>query len=540
RVWAEQSNTTAGLRRLVVELDNLQAAYAHCAGGGADDPASASRRLALCLALDPVLSTRGPVDVHLERLDASLAEAARRASSEPELVARALAARGRLRKSRGWIPEALADLQEAASLARGAKLRALEARLDADMGEAHLAQGRMDEALAHFERALGARLVGRDRIVRGRALASLGLLHHGQGRLDRALDAYERAVAVLAELGDDVTRASVLKDIGSLRLQQGRHEEAEAIYRQSLALQRDLGDRRVLGVVLGNLGILAQERGRLEEARTSFERALAHVREVADRMLEGHLLGYLAGLGLERGDLAGARALYLEAIGVLREVGDRRLEGTFRACLGSIEASEGHIDAANEAFEGAETLLEGVGDPALLSACVIHRGHLDLAEARTAAGRGDGASADALRRRARARLDALRPPIDSDDLRFAARLLSRALGEGALVVAADTSWFRVPGGAPVSLETRKPLRFIVAALIERRLAQPGAALSTEALFAAGWPGERALPQASANRVKVALSSLRTMGLRAMLLHGEDGYSLDPAVPVTMEAPAQRP
>ncbi len=53
------------------------------------------------------------------------------------------------------------------------------------------------------------------------------------------------------------------------------------------------------------------------------------------------------------------------------------------------------------------------------------------------------------------------------------------------------------------------------------------------LLAAGWPGEKVLPFAGRNRVHVALTTLRGMGLRDVLLSDGDGYHLDPSVPLSL-------
>ena len=46
---------------------------------------------------------------------------------------------------------------------------------------------------------------------------------------------------------------------------------------------------------------------------------------------------------------------------------------------------------------------------------------------------------------------------------------------------------------------------------------------------AGWPGERTLPEAGANRVYSAVRDLRKLGLRDVLVRADDGYRLDPRV-----------
>jgi len=54
----------------------------------------------------------------------------------------------------------------------------------------------------------------------------------------------------------------------------------------------------------------------------------------------------------------------------------------------------------------------------------------------------------------------------------------------------------------------------------------------EGLLEKGWPGERVHPEAGADRVYMALSTLRKLGLREVLVSRDDGYLLDPRVPVT--------
>jgi len=67
----------------------------------------------------------------------------------------------------------------------------------------------------------------------------------------------------------------------------------------------------------------------------------------------------------------------------------------------------------------------------------------------------------------------------------------------------------------------------VAAFVERHREAPGTALTTQDLLQAGWPGERLVAEAGVNRVYVALTQLRRMGLRSVLEHSEGGYRLAP-------------
>ncbi|MFT3775997.1 MAG: hypothetical protein QM820_62430 [Minicystis sp.] len=180
---------------------------------------------------------------------------------------------------------------------------------------------------------------------------------------------------------------------------------------------------------------------------------------------------------------------------------------------------------------------------------------LILAEARGA----DPGARDGAERRAKERLDRGRDHLAHDhgaprrnELRLAVRLLSRALGEAAaaevapaeaaapieppgrgsvLAVGAAQRWFSLGDGARVDLARRGALRLILRALVEQRQDAPGVGLDADHLFAAGWPGERALPHAAANRVYAAIATLRRLGLEPVLVRQDDGYLLDPSVAV---------
>lgn len=85
---------------------------------------------------------------------------------------------------------------------------------------------------------------------------------------------------------------------------------------------------------------------------------------------------------------------------------------------------------------------------------------------------------------------------------------------------------RAPGG-PIELRARAPAFALALALAEQHATVPGASLGIDALFAAGWPGERARSTSRANRVYVTLSHLRAAGLRDVLQREGGGYRFDP-------------
>lgn len=93
--------------------------------------------------------------------------------------------------------------------------------------------------------------------------------------------------------------------------------------------------------------------------------------------------------------------------------------------------------------------------------------------------------------------------------------------DDALLVAQGGAWFRPPGGARVSLATRKNL----ARLLEAFAAHRDRTFTSANLVAVGWPGERILGPAGAHRVRVAIATLRKMGLESAIVRRGDGYGL---------------
>ena len=76
---------------------------------------------------------------------------------------------------------------------------------------------------------------------------------------------------------------------------------------------------------------------------------------------------------------------------------------------------------------------------------------------------------------------------------------------------------------------------ILSALAELHRRAPGAALTSQELLAAGWPGERMAPEAGANRVYVVLAQLRRMGMRHLIERCKGGYRFAPDAAVHLSS-----
>jgi tetratricopeptide (TPR) repeat protein len=344
----------------------------------------------------------------------------------------------------------------------------------------------------------------------------------------------------------------ILGNLGALHHDRRRFDQASAFYRDALAILQEIGDQRLESIHVSNLGILEQERGELARARTHYDAALDLLARLGDRRLEAIVLGNLGTLEHEEGRLPAARHAHERALQILREAGDGRSE---TLCLGRLcraNAALGWVEDARSCVAAAERWLGRWPDPLVGQTIALDRAFLEVAEARAALGSGDASTAGGKLASARARLEAVRTPtgddpawIDrSDDIRAGVRLLEAELATAAagsepvaarrgtaLAIGPEGAWLQLPGEEAQDLRRRKALRLILLRLVEEHEKNPGAGVSLELLLSAGWPGERVVASAGANRVYVALTALRKLGLRKLLLSQDDGYLLDPALPV---------
>ncbi|MCB9736430.1 MAG: hypothetical protein H6745_27955 [Deltaproteobacteria bacterium] len=125
-----------------------------------------------------------------------------------------------------------------------------------------------------------------------------------------------------------------------------------------------------------------------------------------------------------------------------------------------------------------------------------------------------------------------------DDVVIARRIAGAALAGLApapvLVVSADCADVRL--AAPIDLSRRAPLRRVLGALVDAHARDRGAYVPPEALQAAGWPGERMLADAGRQRVRVAIWTLRKLGLQDVVESEAGAYRLSPRVVVERARP----
>lgn len=414
--------------------------------------------------------------------------------------------------------ELVATLERGIALAEGD----VRARLVMARGNARGIRGHFQESLADFE---AARAAAKDPVVQAEASMFAGVRYRNLGRFEDARHAGDLALATLGNADAPRVEGAIRAVMGLLLFELGEAAPSRTSNLRARAIFDAAGDRWSEALPLANLAQLDQAAGEYEVSAREYEQALSRFREHGDRRYEARYLGYRAGLEHERGAFAAARAIYATALELLASMRIAPTEGHFRACLAALEAAEGRTDDALREMERAEMLLASGAPPSATAALDVHRGQLELMLARSA----DAERAALLVARAQQRLRDVRLADRSEDVRFAVRLLSRALAGSApapsravLRVEADARSFRIGDQPAVDLTRRAALRHIVTALIEAN----GKALTADELLAIGWPREKVVGDAGGNRVRVAISTLRRLGLASVLLTSDAGYFLD--------------
>ena len=376
---------------------------------------------------------------------------------------------------------------------------------------------------------------GADPRLAARAMLLRAALRRRRGDLRAALKDGLGAESIARAVGDALLTAEAGFDLGRTVLASGEIDAARTHFDRASRAFAALGARAREAEALALLGAITG-------ASALVERAVA----IADAQIVVRVLLYLAWTRAQAGDATGAVRAIDDALARGADVRERADAEILRG-LALHDAGELDAGAASLARARDHALLHGMNAHA-----AIARGHLGvvareagraaeayalLADARDTLREDDhGAyfelhlsairdgAADAVHLRTRDPL-AMPSALLERIVKRASRPAAAAPPEDALLVGAGGAWFRAPGGARVGLERRRSLALLLDRLAVERLERPSSTLSSAALFAAAWPGEKAIPSAAAHRVRVAVATLRKMGLRELLVTTPEGYSL---------------
>lgn len=264
--------------------------------------------------------------------------------------------------------------------------------------------------------------------------------------------------------------------------------------------------------------------------------------------LRPQLSGYRGNLARQRGEFALAHRLYADAIESATARGDALFAQVFAMDDGITTLLEGDAHGALTSLE--RTMEAALALPAsdgrtVLGATLRH--YLTLVQLTLGVPVDDvldgppSASLRTMRETlARASSEIARSRVSLGELEEVglrtehARLtrtlierVTRARSDEARVIVQRDARFIVCSEGRVDLSQRHALRNLVRALIETLPSERGAPpLRAASLIAAGWPGETIMPRAAKNRLHVALTTLRQLGLGRAIRSEAHAYSLD--------------
>ena len=442
--------------------------------------------------------------------------------------------------------------------ALSAALRALRTRADhaADAASVLLARqlvwsalGRHEDCLRDLEELRTA--PGVPAGLRTLALIYRGIQERFHGDARKALASHEEAARELDALLPPRRRLRAMNDACTGRLHCDLRNVAAAREhnRRATDASEAIGDVWLSALAFANIAQLEQEEGALDRAAELLGAALTRLKTAGEAHYEAIYGSVCGDLAFERGDYESARRWYAEGARYFGPLLAHRQAGILHAAAAALEATEGDLVAAAAHLDIAERSAARSGNPIVRQVVDAHRGTVEIIRA--------GATE---RSRALATWKAWRERIadptsnegalaaTSMDVRFALRILDRTLREQAspastslnLRLADDASWFATEDGERIDLRRRGALRRILVALCAHHESAPGTGLGVQPLIDSGWPGERVLVDAAATRVRVAVSTLRRLGLRSVIVTRDDGYLLDPRVRIERRGPDDSP
>ena len=527
----------AARRRLESDLENLLVAHDRAIEEARLRPSGdgAGLAIALALSLEPVLVPRGLPLLRLRLLDGAIAAARLQEPPIARALAEALLTRGRAHRDAGDFEAARRDLDEGLALARANAFPLLEALAHVRAGELVELKGATGEARRLFDLALerlrAAPVATEARRIEAEARARVGHVHRREGALDAAEAETDRAIKAYRELGHTEGLAIVLYEAAVIAFFRQRYPASRAYFEEGFTLAAAHEARHAEAALRTAFGTMLLEQGDTDLALEQHVRGVQLFREVGNRYREGSALYYLARSYLARRALDEAAKTLALALEIVRAARVTRYEALIEGCRATLLADAGDAAGAAEALAvAARALGPYASEPTLSATLDIHALHVAFA----------GATVDQralLLAQARERAGGL----ECDDPRFALRLLemrahpTRSAPREALVIADAGGAVQLPGAkARVDLSRRPHLRRILLALGQRRVDAPGEVLAVDDIVLAGWPGERMRDAAAANRVYVALATLRKLGLRDAIVSAEGGYMLSTALPVVLE------
>jgi predicted ATPase len=443
----------------------------------------------------------------------------------PELVAEAWWLRGEALRQAGELDEAERSYTRAAEIAAAANHVDHQARAGYGLAAIAFSRGELTRAVERYRRDVVERAGISDPVTVTRGLCDLGVIQTALGQPAEARAAFDRALREARVTRCVTGEGKALIGLGQLEQQAGRLDEARSWFVRALEIHELVGDDRSTALAHLQLGLNHHLRGELEPAAQRYRTARAISAQIGHRLLEAIVVCALGSCVHAQGALDEARRHFEHASAAFEHVGHASYRAVAVARLAALRADQGELEEARGALELASALIPAGIDREVAEGIAMCRAHVELAAG------GDPAVARGLVEAART------SPVD---VRVQARVLAHRLDgwtptSRTLAIGTRARWFSIDQHERVSLERRGPPSRILAALVDHRRAAPNEVITPDELFARGWPGQRISTESAAQRVYTAIWTLRTLGLRDVIVRVADGYFLDPAIAVVDQA-----
>ena len=500
-------------------------------------------------ALAPLLLWEGPSAAGTRLIEATLGAA--RSSGDPRLILLALEPLFATQLRSGSFDRAEATLHELVELARSSGDEAAEAICFSLLARLYLEWGEVERSVPALHRAAGLSRKLELPHVEATVRLAQGTASWMRGDMEHAGDHFVRSAHLAHSQGFDLPAADALYHLGHTLACQRKYADARRAMGEAIQVCERLEQRAFEAHFRFNLAKIELAAGLLDDAEATSRRSLLLFREFGNRFREGAVLGILGVISLERGELDAALEWLSPAEEILHACDAVSARAVVLSFFAVLEARRGHAAEAQQMLDEVRAYVRSGGKE-------IYPPFLDGAEAflEVAALRQlerekrEGAEATILRARARlAALEKEEAHFPSCYATSLSRLLTKELADwdaGSLPPPAQSTpilavgeahdWFRLPGNQRVDLRNRPGLQRLFAAMVRARIDQPGAVIGRYELSNAAWPNAEMAPGRELLRLYTAIWLLRDLGLRNVILNEEDGYLLDPSVPVCTQDP----
>ena len=333
------------------------------------------------------------------------------------------------------------------------------------------------------------------------------------GALEFDDPAFDLAIALADANGAAVARTRARLVAARARLERGDADDALRLVDEGLALAPDDELRADAHRGRGWAAIAATD---LDTARAGFEAARTCAPH--DPRNQADASAGLGILGLLRGDPAAARARLDESLAIHVVMRDAPREGAIRGMMELLPAADEDVAAAASAVNEHRARGQHWREALALARLAI-----------AARARGDaGAAQQHLLEAGAAALVSRMPAVE-----LVRGLVEARRSTQPIVIANEGRGLTLPSGDTHDLVRHGPVRRVLWALALARRDRPGVATSTLDVVAAGWPGEKMKHDAANLRVYTTVRRLRGLGLSEALVTRDDGYLLDPSVPIVL-------